>query len=195
MQKLYLAIVVLLLCGSSSRLNPQSCFQAAALLDYIGISQTNTENVGVGGRFGVRIHRRAILEAESTYSYGVNSTEVYRNIANGDAQAIARTSIGVTDGLFGPMLQPSRGHLRPFVTLKAGFIDFRLSPSLIPYSGVASSLLGLRTSRVNPELYPGAGAEANLGPVGLRLEFGDALYFNSGAHNNLRITFGPTLRF
>lgn len=195
MQKSRLAIIVLLLCGSSSFLYPQSRFQAAVLLDYLGISQTNTDNVGVGGRFGVRIHHRVMLEAESTYSYGVNFNEVYRDVANGDVKAIARTSIGVTDGLFGPMLQPARGHLRPFVTLKGGFIDFRLSPSLIPYSGVASSLLGLRTSRVDPVLYPAGGAEATLGPVGLRLEFGDALYFNSGAHNNLRITFGPTLRF
>ena len=195
MRKIRLAAVALLLCFSSSLLFAQSHFQAAVLLDYIAISQTNTDNAGVGGRFGIRIHRGVTLEAESTYSYGVNFTEVYRDVANGDVKAIARTSIGVTDGLFGPTLQPARGHLRPFVTMKAGFIDFRLSPSLIPYSGVASSLLGLRTSRVNPVLYPGGGLEATLGPLGLRLEFGDSIYFNSGAHNNLRITFGPTLRF
>jgi hypothetical protein len=29
----------------------------------------------------------------------------------------------------------------------------------------------------------------------LRLEFGDLIYFNEGAHNNLRITFGPIVRF
>jgi hypothetical protein len=44
-------------------------------------------------------------------------------------------------------------------------------------------------------IYPGAGVEASLGPVGLRFELGDEIYFNSGAHNNLRITFGPILRF
>ena len=83
----------------------------------------------------------------------------------------------------------------PFVTLKGGFIDFRLSPSLIPYSNVVSTVLGIRTSSLNATRYPGAGAEAILGPVGLRLEFGDAIYFNDGTHNNLRITFGPILRF
>lgn len=93
------------------------------------------------------------------------------------------------------MLQPAHGHLRPFATLKGGFIDFRLSPSLLPYSSLASSIAGLRTSSVNAALYPGAGAEASLGPLGLRLEFGDLLYFNQGAHNNLHITFGPILRF
>jgi hypothetical protein len=136
-----------------------------------------------------------MMEGELAYGYGVNFQEAYRNVTNGDLTAIEQTSIGVTDGLFGPMLQPAHGHLRPFVTLKAGFIDFRLSPSLIPYSSVVSTALGIRTSNLNAALYPGGGAEAALGPVGLRLEFGDAIYFNDGAHNNLRITFGPILRF
>jgi hypothetical protein len=37
--------------------------------------------------------------------------------------------------------------------------------------------------------------EPALGPLGLRLELGDEIYFNDGAHNNLRITFGPIFRF
>jgi hypothetical protein len=86
------------------------------------------------------------------YGYGVNFQEAYRNVTNGDINAIEQTSIGVTDGLFGPMLQPAHGHLRPFVTLKGGFIDFRLSPSLIPYSSVVSTVLPIRTSSVSAAL-------------------------------------------
>jgi hypothetical protein len=74
-------------------------------------------------------------------------------------------------------------------------MDFRLSPSLLPLSTVESTLLGLRTTSLNVAMYPGAGVEVSLGPVGLRLELGDDIYFNSGAHNNLRVTFGPILRF
>ena len=173
----------------------QARVQAGLLIDYLGISETKTDNVGLGARLGHGIHHGLMLEGEFTYSYGVNFREVYRDVTNGDIKAIGRTSIGVTDGLFGPTLQPAHGHLRPFATLKAGFLDFRLSPSLLPYSGVVSSILGLRTSNVNAALYPAGGAEATLGPIGLRLEFGDTIYFNNGAHNNLRITFGPTLRF
>jgi hypothetical protein len=44
-------------------------------------------------------------------------------------------------------------------------------------------------------MYPGAGVEASLGRVGLRFELGDEIYFNNGPHNNVRITFGPILRF
>jgi hypothetical protein len=173
----------------------QSRMEAGVLLDYLNVGQTQTPNFGVGGRFGYRVHRNAMFEGELAYDYGVNFSELYVNIVNGRVAAIERTSIGVTDGLFGPMLEPARGHFRPFATLKGGFIDFRLSPSLLPYGTVVSSLLGLRTSNVNAALYPGGGVEASLGPLGLRLEFGDLVYWNGGAHNNLRVTFGPIVRF
>ena len=188
-------VLALLLCGSSPRLFAQNRVEAGIFIDYLGISQTNTNNFGVGGRFGYRIHRKVMLDGELAYDYGINFNEAYRNITNGDITAIERTSIGVTHGLFGPTLQPDKGRFRPFVTLKGGFMDFRLSPSLLPLNTVESTLLGLRTSSLNVAVYPGAGVEASLGPVGLRLELGDDIYFNSGAHNNPRITFGPILRF
>lgn len=93
------------------------------------------------------------------------------------------------------MLQPSGGWFHPFLTLKGGFMDFRLSPSLLPFSGVASTILGIRTSNLNGTIYPGAGVQASASPIGLRFELGDEIYFNHGAHNKLRITFGPILRF
>ena len=173
----------------------QQRFEVGVFLDYLGISQTNTNNFGLGGRFGYRVHHDVMLEGELAYDYGVNFDEVYRDIANANLTAIENTSIGVTQGLFGPKLQPGGGGFRPFVTLKGGFVDFRLTPSLIPYSDVVSAVSGIRTSNLNFALYPAGGLEANIGPVGLRLEFGDEVYFNNGAHNNLRITFGPQIRF
>ena len=188
-------VIALLLCGSSSPLFAQERVEAGIFLDYLSISQTSTNNFGVGGRFGYRIHRKVMMEAELAYDYGINFHEAYRNIANGDLTAIQRTSIGITHGLFGPTLKPAKGGFRPFITLKGGFIDFRLSPSLLPLSTFESTLLGIRTSSLNVAIYPGAGVEASLGPVGLRFELGDDIYFNNGTHNNLRITFGPILRF
>ncbi len=178
-----------------SPLFAQQRFEVGIFLDYLGISQTNTNNFGLGARFGYRVHHEVTLEGELAYDYGVNFDEVYRDVTNGNLTAIENTSIGVTHGLFGPKLQPAGGGFRPFVTLKGGFVDFRLTPSLIPYSDVVSAVSGIRTSNLSFALYPAGGVEANLGPVGLRLEFGDEVYFNNGAHNNLRITFGPQLRF
>jgi hypothetical protein len=195
MRKASFTILAFLVSAGLSQARAQSRMEAGLLLDYLNVSQTQTPNLGLGGRFGYRIHRRVMLEGELAYGLGVNFNELYVNIANGDVAAIGRTSIGVTEGLVGPMLQPGRGHFRPFVSVKGGFIDFRLSPSLLPYGTLISSVLGIRTSNLDAALYPGAGADASLGPIGLRLEFGDLLYFNNGAHNNLRITFGPVIRF
>jgi hypothetical protein len=195
MVKVVLTVAALLLCENWCLAHAQKRVEAGLLLDYLGVSQTQTNNFGVGGRLGYRAHHNVMVEGELAYDYGVNFQEVYSNIANGNVTAIEHTSIGVTQGLFGPKLQVAHGHLHPFVTLKGGFIDFRLSPSLIPYSGVVSTVLGIRASNLNAALYPAGGAEATLGPLGLRLEFGDLIYFNDGEHNNLRITFGPILRF
>src|SRR5438876_4732316 len=196
MRKFALSVITFLLCcGSSSWLFAQKRVEAGVFLDYLKISQTNTDNFGVGGRLGYRVHRNVMMEGELAYDYGINFDEAYRNITNGDISAIERTSIGVTHGLFGPTLQPAKGGFRPFVTLKGGFVDFRFSTSLLPYSNLASAILGIRTSRLNAAIYPGGGLEASLGPVGLRFELGDEIYFNNGGHNNLRITFGPIIRF
>ena len=188
-----LTLIVLFL--ATTPLFAQKRIELGVFIDYLNISQTGTNNFGLGGRFGYRIHDGVMMEGELAYDYGINFDEAYRNIANGNLTAIEHTSIGVTHGLFGPKLQPSGGGFRPFITLKGGFMDFRLSPSLLPYSSVASTVLGLRTSNLNAAIYPAAGIEGALGPVGLRLEAGDEIYFNQGAHHNLRITFGPILRF
>ena len=195
MGKGWFMVVVLLLCAGMVPARAQSRMDAGVFLDYLDVSQTQTPNFGLGARFGYRVHHDVMLEGELAYDYGVNFNELYVNVTNGKVAAIEKTSIGVTDGLIGPMLEPAHGHLRPFVTLKGGFIDFRLSPSLLPYGTVVNSVLGIRDSNVNAALYPGGGVEASLGPVGLRLEFGDLVYFNQGGHNNLRITFGPIVRF
>jgi|SRR5438270_189547 len=184
-----------LLLGCSSLSFAQKRVEIGVFLDSLSISQTGTNNFGLGGRLSYRVHRYVMLEGEFAYDYGINYDEAYRDISNGNLAAIESTSIGITHGLIGPRLQPAGGGIRPFATLKAGFIDFRLSPSLIPNSGVISTIFGLRTSTWNAALYPAAGVEAALGPIGLRLEAGDEMYFNSGAHHNLRITFGPIIRF
>ena len=195
MVRVVITVAALLLCVNLSLARAQKRVEVGVLLDYLGVSQTQTDNFGVGGRLGYRVHHTVMVEGELAYDYGVNFQEVYTDLANGNVTAVGQTSIGVTQVLFGPKLQPAHGHLRPFVTLKRGFVDFRLSPSLLPYSSVVSTVLGIRTSSLNAALYPAGGAEATLGPLGLRLELGDLIYFNSGEHNNLRITFGPILRF
>ena len=153
MAKFVLLIVTVLLAAGSHVTHAQRRVEAGLLLDYLSVSQTQTNNFGLGARLGIRVHRSIMAEGELAYDYGVNFEEVYNDVTNGDVKAIERTSIGVTEGLFGPKLQRADGHLRPFVTLKGGFVDFRLSPSLIPYSGVSSAVLVIRDSNLNAAMY------------------------------------------
>ena len=142
--KLIVSIVVLVI-SNTYLAGAQKRVEAGLLIDYLNVSQTQTDNFGLGGRLGYRIRHNLMAEGELTYDYGVNFQEAYTNVSNGVITAIEHTSIGVTEGLLGPKLQPARGHFRPFATLKGGFIDFRLSPSLIPYAGLTSTVLGIRT--------------------------------------------------
>lgn len=77
------------------------------------------------------------------------------------------------------------------VAFKGGFVDFRIDGAPATLVTFFSSVNGLRADSVNGVLYPGGGLQGHLGPIGLRLDVGDEIYFNHGAHNNLRVAFGP----
>src|SRR6266480_4402715 len=124
MSKLVFVVLVLLVFGGLP-LFAQKRLEVGAFVDYLSISKTSTNNFGIGGRFGYGIRRNVMMEGELAYDYGLNFDEALRNIANGNLVVIARTSIGITHGLFGPKLQARRGAIRPFVTFKCGFADFR----------------------------------------------------------------------
>jgi hypothetical protein len=81
------------------------------------------------------------------------------------------------------------------VTLKGGFVDFRINNAPATIGTFFSSVDNLRRNNVNGVLYPGGGLEGRFGPVGVRLDVGDEVYFNHGTHNNLRIALGPYIRF
>jgi hypothetical protein len=55
--------------------------------------------------------------------------------------------------------------------------------------------VGLTNGATYFAVYPGGGLEGFVGPIGLRAEIGDDIYFKGGARNNLRVTFGPQFRF
>jgi hypothetical protein len=74
-----------------------------------------------------------------------------------------------------------------------GFENFTLSNQAAP-AGFTTAV-GLENNATYFALYPGGGIEAFAGPIGVRAEVGDNIFFKNGMHNNLRITFGPQFRF
>ena len=162
--------------------------------NYVRLNDGDLNLAGVGARLSVNVLPVVQLEAESSYEFDQAFSSGFTNSPSGSV-SVGRTNVRMLDGLFGPKLMTNKGPVRLFVTAKGGFDNFNISNSPATFGTVGNAWAGLRGSNVYGVFYPGGGAEAFLGPIGLRLDVGDEIYFNNGGHNNLRVSFGPTIRF
>jgi len=146
--------------------------------------------IGLGGRAAFNVRSSVQIEAEMGYDFERNYTTTYSNSVT---TATVQSRLRTLHGLFGPKFQTGSGPFRVFVTGKAGFENFTVTNQGAP-AGFATAV-GLANNATYFALYPGGGIEAFAGPIGVRAEVGDDIFFNSGAHNNLRVSFGPQFRF
>jgi hypothetical protein len=170
--------------------------EVGVFADYFRFSATDpAENfVGVGARAGFNLNRNLQLEGEMAYDFERNFTNICStNNVNCIGSTTVNSSFRTLHGLFGPKLQTGSGPFRFFVTGKLGFDNFTVDNRNAPTG--FSSAVGLDRGKTDFAVYPGAGIEGFVGPIGIRLEAGDEVYFDNGAHNNLKVTFGPQLRF
>ena len=65
----------LLVFGSSSSF-AQKRVEVGVFIDYLSISETSTNNFGVGGHFGYRIHRIAMMEGKRPTTTASTSTKL-----------------------------------------------------------------------------------------------------------------------
>ena len=149
---------------------------------------------GVGARLSINLSRRWQIEPEMNYDFASSFTEEFSG-GPGTTAGFSTSTLRILHGMIGPKLQSGGGAFRAFLTLKGGGDNFMFSSAPVTFSTFSSSVTGLRTNNVVGVVYPGGGIEAYLGPIGLRLDVGDEIYFQSGAHHNLRITLGPSIRF
>jgi hypothetical protein len=169
--------------------------QVGIFADYLQVGTTDISYGGVGARVAVRAFHSVKLEAETSYDFDQAFTEKFTNPGTGSV-TLSRSGMRVLHGEFGPKVNlGEHHHLHPFVFAKGGFIDFRINNAPATLGTFFSSVRNLRTNNVSGVFYPGGGVEGRLGPVGLRFDIGDEIYVNNGANNNLRITFGPYIRF
>ena len=146
--------------------------------------------IGLGGRAAFGVTSNVQLEAEMAYDFKRNYTSTFNN---GVTTSAVTTRLRTLHGFFGPKFQTGSGAFRAFVSGKVGFDNFSVTGANAP-AGFTNSV-GLGTGATYFALYPSAGIEAFAGPIGLRLEAGDDVFFNNGAHNNLRVSIGPQFRF
>jgi hypothetical protein len=163
-----------------------------AFADYFRLSYTSPSQnyFGLGGRFAFNVQRNVQIEAEMAYDFKRNYTTTYNN---GITSTTVTSGLRTLHGYFGPKFQTGAGPFRFFVSAKAGFDNFSASTQNPP-TGFSNSVT-LNGGTTDFALYPSGGVEAFAGPIGIRAEAGDDVFFQSGAHNNLRVTFGPQFRF
>jgi len=164
--------------------------EVGAFVDYFRVDRTDPSlnYAGLGGRLAFNLRPGVQLEAEMAYDFDRSYNNPF------DDGTIARSQTHILHGLFGPKFQTGSGPVRLFVTGKAGLISFSTNTQNPP-TGFKSALGAVGNGNAKFAVYPGGGVEGFIGPVGLRLEVGDDIYFDNGARNNLRVTFGPTVRF
>jgi hypothetical protein len=197
MKQLSLFLFAVVAVSIAPRASAQDHAEIGAFVDYFRWNQGNgsdTNLVGLGGRLSVNIMPVVQLEGEIAYDFSRAFTEGFTNTSTG-AVTLVRTDVRLLHGMFGPKLQTNKGPVRLFLTVKGGAANFGFTSRPATFSTFTSSVQNLRASDLNAVFYPGGGAEGFFGPIGLRLDVGDEIYFSSGAHNNLRVTFGPTIRF
>jgi hypothetical protein len=152
-----------------------------------------TNFVGFGGRAAFNVSHHTQIEAEIAYDFERSfTTNCTGNCLPG--VTFVTSKVRPLTGLFGPKFETS-GPVKFFVTGKVGFISFSESSSPVTLGNVGNTIAGVGNPGTHLALYPGGGVEGFWGPFGLRLEAGDEIYLNNGTYNNLRVTFGPQLRF
>jgi hypothetical protein len=164
--------------------------------DFFRAQATSQNLFGVGGRVGVSLHPNLKFEADGAYDFVHNFSTSLGNVCGPGVTAncgTTRVGLRATHFSAGPKFQlGTRGPVRLFVFAKGGFVRFGNSNVPVTFGNFPTQL---RNTDLNGVFYPGGGLEFFAGWFGFRGDVGDEIYFDRGANNNLRITFGPVIRF
>jgi hypothetical protein len=174
--------------------------EVGAYGDFLRVAPSGNSGVnyvGVGGRVGVNAGTHVAIEAEMNYDFERNYTTTTTTGTGGTVTTSTVTSkVRPLTGLFGPKFQfGTSGPVRAFVEGKVGFINVTETNNAPSTTTFTNSVAGVGGPGTHLAAFPGGGIEFFAGPFGLRAEVGDEIWVNNGANNNLRVTFGPTIRF
>jgi hypothetical protein len=192
--KHYLGLGIILMLFTAPALLAQDADHAevGVFADYFRFSDATPDQnfLGVGARAAFNLHPSIQVEAEMAYDFQRSYTQTW---SNGISTESVDTHFRTLHGFFGPKFQTGSVPFRLFVTGKVGFDNFTVTNEGAT-AGFTSSV-GLTNGTTRFAVYPGGGFEAFAGPIGVRAEVGDDIFFFDGAHNNLRISLGPQFRF
>ncbi|PYX85665.1 MAG: hypothetical protein DMG68_17515 [Acidobacteria bacterium] len=200
MKRFALSVVLCFGCAASTLLaqgapaeQAQGKFEVGAFADYLRVTRPvpPLDMLGFGLRAGVHVSRNLLFEAEMSYDFRKSLSSSF---TNGFSTQVVTTRVRTINALFGPKYNVKVWPIQGFVTIKGGFVNFS-SDVLNASQGFTSALGSVTSGDTRPAFYPAVGLEKFLGPIGLRVELGDDIYFDHGMRQNLRATFGPQFRF
>ena len=167
--------------------------EVGAFVDYMNFGRTDPHInfVGVGGRAAFNVHPNVQIEAEMSYDFKRGFANTF---SNGVTTELVTSRVRPLTGLFGPRFMTGSGPFRAYATGKVGFVNFSVTNQNAT-AGFVGALGAVNNGDTKFALYPGAGLEGFWGPIGMRAEVGDEIYFDNGARNNLKVTVGPVFRF
>lgn len=191
--KIRLAVMLIavgaLLCAPALR--AQDHGELGVFGELFRASASSTNLYGVGGRVSLNVHPNVALEVDGAYDFAQSNTQTVTGI-NGNT-TVFRSDLRATHGLFGPKFQlGTNSGVRAFLFAKGGFVRFGVTPGPVTFGAFPTRL---ENTDLNGVFYPGGGLEFFLGPIGIRVDAGDEIYFDRGAQNNLKVAVGPTIRF
>ena len=148
---------------------------------------------GAGGRLDINLHR--FLQAEIDTAYDVKYANFLVTTSSASV-VLTNSKLGILHMNGGLKVQTAGGSF--FLFAKGGanqYFPERTSQTATGTPITVSTSTSSLDSFIYGVFYPGGGIGFHAGPLGIRVDVGDEIYWNSGAHHNLRVTFGPTLRF
>lgn len=167
--------------------------EVGVFVNYFRLDRTspNINFVGLGGRASFNVHPNVALEAEMAYDFKRNFTSTF---SDGITTQFVTTRLRPLHAFFGPRFTAGTSSpIRIFVTPKLGFVNFTIAQNAT--AGFQGALGAVTSGDTRFAILPAAGIEGFVGPFGLRLDVGDEIYFDDGAQHNVRVTFGPHIRF
>lgn len=189
------ALVVLLVTPCAfAQYDPANNVEVGVFAQYYRFGAGGNANLlGVGGRAAATVLPMLQVEADVSYDFQKAFSEGFTSTSGG-AVFFQNSNVKRYSGLLGFKLE-TPGSVKFFVLAQGGATSFVFSPAPASFSGFTSTLGNLRTNNLIAQFYPGVGVEAFLGPIGLRADVGDAIYFANKTRSNLVVTFGPSIRF
>jgi hypothetical protein len=148
---------------------------------------------GLGGRIDFNFMRILQLEFETGYDF---KHPTFSATSTTTGAILTNSKLGVLHANAGLKFQSPGGSF--FFFLKGGGNRFDTERDLVTITSIPTVQTLTQSSErsfTKGILYPGAGVGFHAGPLGIRIDGGDEIYWDNGARHNLRITFGPTIRF